>query len=160
MKESIVTNSTSLIALEKIGGLDMIAELYSPVLMTPAIQQEFGISVPWLHIQVPTDMGMIATLKMLVDESEAGGIALAYELGCPILLDDRRSRSVAVNLGITVMGTVGMLLRAKRAGLIFSVQPIMDELAHHGFLVEPKLRTEALLLAGELSAQEELNALA
>ncbi|NJL81857.1 MAG: DUF3368 domain-containing protein [Chloroflexaceae bacterium] len=149
-KQTIVTNSTCLIGLEKIGGLDVLSELFDPVLMTPYMQQEFGISVPWLHIQVPTDMGMVATLRMLVDEAESASIALAYELGCAIILDDRRSRSVARNLGLTIIGTIGILVKAKTTGLIFSLQPILDELQHQGFFLDPALRAQALKITSEL----------
>lgn len=61
------------------------------------------------------NLAHVATLKTQVDEGEAEAIALAMELGDVfVILDDRKARQLALQLNLKVIGTVGMLLRAKR----------------------------------------------
>jgi predicted nucleic acid-binding protein len=52
-------------------------------------------------------------------------------------------------LGLTVVGTLGVLLRARQAGLILSVRPLVDALVVQGFHIDPSLYQEVLALAGE-----------
>ncbi len=62
---------------------------------------------------------------------------------------DRKARDVAFRMGLKVIGTVGILIRAKRAGLIPWLKPLMNDLADKGFRLSEDLKREALLLAGE-----------
>ena len=53
-----------------------------------------------------------------VDDSESEAIALALEKNCKIILDDKQARSAAKKLGLEIVGTVGMFIRAKQNNLI------------------------------------------
>ena len=86
---------------------------------------------------------------MLVDNGEAEAIALASERQQRIVLDDRRARELAHRMGLKVIGTVGILVRAKRAGLLTWINPVLNELIEKGFRLSDDLRREALRLAGE-----------
>jgi predicted nucleic acid-binding protein len=55
----------------------------------------------------------------------------------------------AQSLGLTVVGTVGILLRAKQSGLIPAVHPLLDALHNEGFHLHPNVYAEALSLASE-----------
>lgn len=148
MKEPIITDSTCLIVLERMGRLDLLSTLFEPVLI-PAVQQEFGIVLPWLQVEVPTDQGLVAALKILVDDGEAEAIALTYQRGGRMILADRQARSVARKLGIAFIGTVRLLIRAKDAGIISALKPLLDELELNGFYLTEVLKAEALNLVGE-----------
>ena len=149
MKEPVVTDSTCLIGLERIGHLDILPALFEPILVPPEVQHEFGTLFPWLTVETPTDQALVAALKMLVDDGEAEAIALAHEQGRRIILDDRRARSVARNLEITIIGTVGILVRAKRLGMITSLKALLGELEAYEFYLSEGLRAEALRLVNE-----------
>jgi predicted nucleic acid-binding protein len=56
---------------------------------------------------------------------------------------------VAKNLGISMIGTVGVLVKAKQAGLIRCLKPLLDELQVNGFYLTEALKVEALKLVGE-----------
>ncbi len=56
---------------------------------------------------------------MFVDTGEAEAIALASEKKCLLITDDKQARSAAKRLGVTVIGTVGILIRAKENDIIF-----------------------------------------
>ena len=149
MKIAAVVDSTCLIGLERIGRLDLLSALLDPILAPPAVVSEFGSRPAWLTVLSPTSGGTVAALKLLVDAGEAEAIALAHERGCRIILDDRKARMAAQRLGIPVTGTVGILLKAKHAGVIPSLLPLLDALDAHHFHVSRALRLEAIRLAGE-----------
>ena len=149
MKIIAVVDSTCLIGLERIGHLDLLPALIEPILAPPAVVTEFGSRPRWLTAEAPRIAGTIAALKLVVDAGEAEAIALAYERGCRIILDDRKARMVARQLGIQVTGTVGILLKAKQAGTIPLLLPLLDALDSNHFYVSRALRIEALRLAGE-----------
>jgi predicted nucleic acid-binding protein len=150
VKEPVVTDSTCLIGLERIGHLDILPALFEPILIPLEVQREFGTLLPWLTVETPADQALVAALKLLVDDGEAEAIALAHVRGWWIILDDRRARSVARSLGITIIGTVGMLIRAKRLGIITSLKALLSELETQEFYISEGLKAEALRLVNEL----------
>lgn len=149
MKRPVVTDSACLIGLEGVRLLDLLPALFEPVCAPPEVVRELGRPLPWLEVTAPADAALVSALGMLVDAGEAQAIALACERRLEIVLDDRRARGVASRLGLEVVGTVGVLLRAKRAGLLQAVSPVLDELARLGFHLSEELRNEARRLAGE-----------
>jgi len=149
VKEPIVTDSTCLIGLKRIGHLDLLPALFEPIMIPPEVGREFGITLAWLRIEVPSDAAMAATLKLLVDNGEAEAIALASERKVRIVLDDRQARLVAKNLGIPIIGTVGVLAKAKQAGIIAVLKPVLSKLEAKGFYISDALKEEALRIAGE-----------
>jgi predicted nucleic acid-binding protein len=55
-------------------------------------------------------------------------------------LDDRRARSVARRIGIAVIGTVGVLVRAKHSGILASLKPLLEDLERRGFFLSASLK--------------------
>ncbi len=78
----IVADSTCLIGLERIERLDILPALYESILIPPAVQMEFGVTLSWLEVAPPTPSGIVVALKMLVDEGEAEAIALGASQFC------------------------------------------------------------------------------
>lgn len=149
MKEPVVVDSTCLIGLERINTLDVLPALFEPILAPPEVEREFGASLPWLNIEAPAHQALVNALKMLVDDGEAEAIALASERKHKIILDDRQARMVAKRLGVSVIGTIGCLLKAKTASLISDIKPLLNGLEDKGFYFSDALKEEALRLAGE-----------
>jgi predicted nucleic acid-binding protein len=149
VKELVVTNSTCLISLERIGYLQLLADLFEPVVIPPKVQEEFASSVAWLQLKVPRNSALITALSHIVGPGEAEAIALAVEDQTLLILDDLKARRWAKRLGVRVIGTVGVLLQAKRQHLIPSVRPLLEALKSAGFHMSSGLEEEALRLAGE-----------
>ena len=150
MNEQTVTDSTCLIALERIGQLDLLREAFVALLAPPAVQVEFGVFVDWLVVKPVSDMGVVAALETQLDEGEAEVIALAMELGdVSAILDDKKARRLAKQMGLQVIGTLGILLRAKRKGMITEVKLSLNALRRVGFYMTDALYEEALRIAGE-----------
>jgi len=78
-------------------------------------------------------------------------LALALELGISvILIDEAAGRVAAVRLGLSPVGVLGTLVRAKQRGLIDSVGPLIEQIQGEiGFFVSQALRAEILRRAGE-----------
>lgn len=93
---------------------------------------------------------IVTALKTQLDEGESYAIALAMELGnLPIILDDKKARRIAKQLGLQVIGTLGVLLRAKQMGVIKEISPFLDALQNAGFYMTNDLYLESLRIAGE-----------
>ena len=63
-----------------------------------------------------------------------------------IVLDDKKARRIAKQLGLKVIGTVGLLLRAQK-GKVTEIKPILDALQEVDFRISDTLYQEALRLA-------------
>jgi len=149
LKTPIVVDSTCLIGLERIGVLHLLPSLFNPVYVPPAVAGEFGIVLPWFSVVAPSDRALLDALGMLVDAGETEAIALARELGVKVVLDDRRARGVAGKMGLPILGTIGLLVQAKRAGLVPAIRPLLGDLESLGFHMSEGLKEEALRLVGE-----------
>jgi predicted nucleic acid-binding protein len=67
-----------------------------------------------------------------------------------MLLDDKKARRIASQLDIKIIGTLGILLLAKKSGIIPLIKPLMSDLTSAGFRISETLYEEALKLSGEL----------
>jgi predicted nucleic acid-binding protein len=150
VKEPVVCDSTCLIGLERIGKLNIITALFEPICVPPAVDAEFNRKFDWLLHENIVNRSIVTVLEMVVDLGEAEAIALAKEKDFLLVTDDKQARAAAKRFGLKVIGTVGVLLRAKNAGAITEVKPIIDQLDAVGFRIGRLVRDEALRIAGEL----------
>lgn len=67
-----------------------------------------------------------------------------------VILDDRNARRIAEQLSLKVIGTVGMLLRAKQKGVITEIKPLLTALNQADFRISEAIVQKALRIAGEL----------
>ena len=144
MSDEAVTNSTCLIALERVGQLGLLPRVFKSVFAPPAVQAELGSRIEWLIVKEVSDPGVAAALRTQLDEGEAHTIALAMELGdAAVILDDKKARRVGRQIGLKVIGTVGVLLLAKRKGVIPAIRPLLEGLQQAGFRMTEALYEEA-----------------
>jgi predicted nucleic acid-binding protein len=145
-----VTNSACLIGLERIGRLDLLPQVFSTVFAPPMVAKEVQAPLSWLRVQAVQNTATVAILKTQMDAGEAETIALAMELeDILLILDDKKARRVAQQLNLKVIGTVGMLLRAKRQGIITEVKPFISALIQADFRISQRIIQKALQLSGE-----------
>ena len=146
-----VTNSTCLIGLERSERLDILAQVFSSITIPTAVSTEVGFEADWLTVRPVQNLALVAILKTQVDEGEAEAISLAMELeDVFLILEDRKARQLALQLNLKVIGTVGMLLRAKRKGIITEIKPLLVALNQANFRISEPLIQNALRIAGEL----------
>ena len=147
----VVTDTTPLIALDRADHLHLLPALFE-VHAPPAVIAEFGRRPPWLDEREPPDRARVAHLLSTLDAREAEAIALAETYpNARLLIDERKGRRVARSLGLRTTGTAGVLLTAKKEGLIPLVQPVLDAMIEeHGLHFSKALRAAALREAGEM----------
>lgn len=66
-----------------------------------------------------------------------------------VIIDDNAAKKTAKYLGLTVTGTIGVLLKAKRNGIIQEIRPVLDEMKRNGFYISNSLEQRILAQAGE-----------
>ena len=158
----VVVNTTPIIALSLIGKLDLMRSIYGQVVVPLAVEAEVlaggrdGIGrtelreASWLRVtslQDPRRADLLADL----DQGEAEVLALAQELNADlVIIDERLARLHAKRLGLTLTGTLGILLRAKRLGHVKAVAPLIDRLRQGGIRLSEMIVSEVLALADEL----------
>jgi len=84
-----------------------------------------------------------------LDDGERSAIALALAFQSPVLVDERRGRMAAKALGLHVLGTLGLLVRARDSGLLTHVRPLVDALLATGYYLSRPLVERTLAAIGE-----------
>ena len=80
---------------------------------------------------------------------ELAAIALAKDLGCPLLMDERLGRRIASLHGVSFIGSAAILIKAKERGLVQDVKPILEEWSAHGYFLSKALTDAVLARVGE-----------
>lgn len=152
----IVVSDTSCITnLLTIGLADLLPRLFGQVVIPSAVAAELRVwhsEVPsFLIVKSPSDKEKYLMLRMSLGAGEAEAICLALEMRPDLLLmDERRGRRIAANENISTVGLLGVLVRAKKSGLITQVSPIIERLEFEaGFRVSPHLKKQVLQNANE-----------
>jgi len=141
MPEIAVVDASALIALEKINLLDILCRLYDEIILPEAVMNEFGTPTIDCYSAKKVEN---ALMKLLVSDLNLGKgesevIALGRETGMRIIIDDLKARKVAETLELNVTGTIGILLKAEKLGLIDSAHDKAKELRDKGFYVSDQL---------------------
>jgi predicted nucleic acid-binding protein len=155
----IVPDAGPLICLGGAGYLDLLPTLYAEVVVPRIVVDEIviaGAGLPgakevaaatWLRIEEGApDPGLLG----LLGPGEAAAIPLAARLHATLLADDAEARNVAAQRGIPVVGTLGVLIAAKRGGHLSEVAPVIALMESLGMFVSASLREEVLRIVGEL----------
>jgi predicted nucleic acid-binding protein len=151
MHKTIISDTSCLILLDKIGELDILNKLFGTIITTSEVAEEFGQTLPaWIELRQPTDKNYQSIIEATVDKGEASAIALAIELDdCLLIIDDLKGRKFAHQLGLTIIGTIGVIVDAKLAGIIPSVKPILAKIKATNFRITEQLELLILKRASE-----------
>lgn len=150
MIETAVSNSSCQIGLERIQRTEILAQSFDVILIPPAVQEEIGFSKEWLGVKPVQNHPLVNVLGTQIGLGESESIALAMEEGDVfVILDDKKARRIARQILPRVIGTIGILLRAKRKGIIKEIKPILDALNAVNFRICDSLYRQAIELAKE-----------
>jgi predicted nucleic acid-binding protein len=160
----IVSNTSPLTNLATIGEFELLKLLFDEIHIPEAVWDELHAggrdwpgrlevaSADWIHRHIITNRLSASALQRDIDQGEAEAIVLATEIHADmILLDEKQGRHAAVRWGLKPLGVIGIILEAKKRGLLEKVRPRMDLLRENaGFWIHEGLFQYALNLAGEL----------
>ena len=158
----VVADSGPLIALAGVDCLAVLRGLFARVVMPTVVRDEIMAPPPgrpgaaailtadWLEVLSPP-LPPDPFVREALDYGEAAVIALARSLGnATVLIDEKRGRRVAATAyRLEVIGTAGVLVRAKASGLVPSVSAILRRIRENGYFLSDKLVRETLARAGE-----------
>jgi predicted nucleic acid-binding protein len=157
---TVVADAGPLIALARIDQVSLLPVLYEEIMVPPAGAHELTAELgrpgadligraSWQRVKPVDDPVAVQRLLYWLDQGESEAIALAQSLGATRLMDERRGCTIAASYGLSVTGTVGVLLAAKHCGRIDAVVPQLDALRAAGVYVSRRLYEEARRTAGE-----------
>jgi len=151
MQKTILSDTSCLILLDKIGELDLLHKVFGEIVITQTVAGEYGLPLPiWISVQNPFNQNYQKILEASVDKGEASAIALAVELvDCLLIIDDLKGRNLAQALGIEITGTLGVILQAKLSGKINSIKPLLEKIKRTDFHISDKLEKQILAKAKE-----------
>lgn len=144
MPEAAIADTSALIALDKIGLLEILCKIYSEIILPEAVIKEFGTPDMNCYSIRKVESHLIKLLinDLNLGKGESEVIALAIATGVRTIMDDQKARKVAKTLGLKVTGTIGLLLKAEKLGLIENAYRKAMELRDKGFYVSDELINE------------------
>jgi predicted nucleic acid-binding protein len=131
----IIADASCLIGLTNIKLLDILHSLFGTVTITPEIVIEYGLDLPdWIIVAPVKNTVLQTAIQSDLHIGEASAIALALENpGSLVVLDDKKARRYAANLGLTITGTMGTVVSAAESGIIKDAHEAIEELHKIGF---------------------------
>lgn len=160
---NVITDTSVLQYLYQLNLFDLLFSLYNQVIIPVGVASEIskglalGISLPnlntftWVKIVSVSAEQLIPTLPNLgMGEREV--ISLAVNIPDALaILDDGLARAYAKELNVAFTGTLGILLKAKQAGHLNILSPLLNQLNSLGFRIDSETQRFVLKLAGEAS---------
>jgi predicted nucleic acid-binding protein len=156
-----IVNASPLILLTKIGRIELLeAEDVDVVVPIPVLREVSDLDPTDPAVRAVHDAGRSVVMPSLpvpeslsrwkLDPGEESVLTVALESpGCEVVIDDRAGRRCADAHGISLLGTVGLVILAKRLGRIAAARPIIEDLRRVGLYVKDNVIADALKQAGE-----------
>ena len=149
----VVVNASPLILLGKIDRLHLLNELFDAIYIPDAVMQEIMATDKTKlelchalhhHFVVSNQVAVLGLLGRLhIGEAEV--MIGAIEKGIRnVVLDDGLARNKAKQLGLAVTGTLGILLRAHRNGLIDDLRAEIENLKRAGMYIADDIIAQIL----------------
>lgn len=158
----IVSDTTPISELAKVEYLNLLPQLFGKVVIPQGVFNELQIgqhpaafivqNLAWLEVVTVDNQQLVEELQnsFNLHNGESEAIALAEEIGASqLLIDEKAARKVAKGRKLPIIGTMGILLLAKRRGLLDSVKDVLNEMQAKGTRISVRLYEQVLTLAGE-----------
>lgn len=157
----VVSDSGPLICLGRLDLLRLLPALFAEVQVPEQVLQECtsrperpdaariaaAVGQGWL---TPCDTPPLPEGPL--GRGERAAIARALDIGAGLLTDDQEARDYAESLQLVVVGTLGVLIRSKRIGLVPAVAPLIEQLRASGQRFGQAVVVQALAAAHETPA--------
>ncbi|SRR6266508_1765438 len=158
MSKRIAINTGPLIALGKMQALDVIAQLPYEFICPAQVEAEiidgvalgYPVALPaWVNVlSLQTPLTPVTSLAL--DDGEAAVIQLALEQRLMrVCIDELKGRRAALSVGLQVVGSLGLLGRAKTEGLISAARPFIEQAQQGSIYYDASLIAAFLQSLGE-----------
>jgi len=157
----VISNTTPILSFIKLNRLDILRDIYKEIIIPEAVYEELEkgkhkyyvdfSDESWIKIFKVRNKNLINQFQDELDKGEAEAIALAIEISADLLLiDEKFGRKIAEKENIKISGTIGVLLKAKKLGIINEVKPLLYELIKKGNYYKDSFIKIVLNHAGEI----------
>lgn len=157
-----VSNTSPIVLYGKIGRINLLQDVFGQIVVPQAVVDEvlaYGLDTleaaagqesPWISVQRIVSLTTHDDILGL-DIGDSHALMLALQMGSavPILLDDLPARRAGERHGLSVVGSAGLALIAKRRGFIPAVRPVLQELLDAGLYLSDRVYFELVENAGE-----------
>lgn len=131
----------------------MLQSLFTTVVVPNSVYQEICAKPdhkqsvwqdPFFTLVPDPEDRIQAELTSILDPGKSAALALAKLRGLPVLVDEKKGRSLARSLGLKVIGLLGLLLALHRKGELdaTTLKTILAEARNVGFRVSDRLMAE------------------
>jgi predicted nucleic acid-binding protein len=148
----VIADTSPINYLIQIGAVDVLPKLYDQIIIPEGVRRELNVSaappkvrdwfgqIPdWLVVRA-LETPINPELAESLDAGESEAIQIASELNADLLMiDERLGRKIAIKRGLKVIGTIGILVQAKRVGLV-DLDLAISDLIETNFYISPELR--------------------
>lgn len=145
----IVSNSTTLIILNDLGKLHLLNRLFEKIFIPQKVFEEVSyknsFSLPsFIQVKNIQKSELYIFLTKILDEGESEAIVLAKELTLPLIIDEKKGRKIAKNLGISIIGLLGVLYLCYSKKIVTrnDIDTIIEEALERGYRISNKLLQE------------------
>jgi predicted nucleic acid-binding protein len=159
----VVSNTTPLIGLATIQRFDLLKQLFGEIHIAQAVYDEAVVrgrekggakremsTATWIKTVRVQDRLAVDVLLDEMDLGEAETIVLAREIGADwVLMDEKKGRRKLAELRLKKVGTLGILLKAKRTSLLSAIRPDIEQLRQQGFSISQDVIDSVLRQANE-----------
>ncbi len=152
----VVSDTSSISALLKVGQCELLRQLYGEVMIPEAVRSElaraFSTLPQYVRCAHVENQAEVHRLLQELDLGEAEAIVPARQIHADaLLMDETKGRRIALREGLPLIGLVGVILFAKREGLVPSVRKLIERLeSEASFRLAAELKQSAFQTAGEL----------
>jgi predicted nucleic acid-binding protein len=154
----VVVNTSPLVVLDRIEQLQLLPKLFGQIIRPQSVVDELQAGrivhggsdelyrAVWLQtVEDPPEM----VLRKELGAGETAVIALAVKIGADlVILDDLAARNVAVELGLNITGTLGLLLAAHKKGFLPDLKGSIEALKAAGFRISDAVNASILKFIG------------
>lgn len=158
----VIVNSTPLIVLSNINHLYLLKDLYKEIYIPQAVFdevtskkdsacQQIKNNTDWIHVCHIKDESQKKMYQAKLHAGEVEVMILAQENQDKdlVIIDDNSAKKTAKYLGLTVTGSLGVILKAKKQNLISAVTPLLKQLVQNGFYISSEVFEFVKTEAGE-----------
>jgi len=154
----LIADSSALVALSIVDKLDVLEELFGEVYVPRAVYVEVSQENKAESYKLKSycqdrvlDIESSANFNITLGKGESEAIVLYTEQNADFLLcDDKKAKKFAQSFGLKVIGSLGILLKAKEAELISEISPLIEILRESRIFIDDKTYALVLGMAGEL----------
>jgi predicted nucleic acid-binding protein len=147
----LVADAGPLIILAKCDLLEVLSTLFPQLHLPQAVVDEVLGGGVWMEaprlrkwmeratVHAAIENEWVKDMRIELDEGEIQAMALAKQLDALVLMDEAHGRRIATSESVAVIGTLGVLLSAKRQNLITAMRPITQQMQQHGYSLSPSV---------------------